>query len=127
MRVLGYIDDSDDVADLPGGRIIGRVQDLTSLAETLKPDMIVVGMAERRKELPMSEMLHLRFAGVHFEEAAVTFEAAFGRVSTRQMRPARLVFSSDLGPRKGSVFWHSLYSFPLAVLLLILFSPVMLG
>ena len=126
MRVLGYIDDSDDVADLPGGRIIGRVQDLTSLAETLKPDMIVVGMAERRKELPMSEMLHLRFAGVHFEEAAVTFEAAFGRVSTRQMRPARLVFSSDLGPRKGSVFWHSLYSFPLAVLLLILFSPVML-
>jgi exopolysaccharide biosynthesis polyprenyl glycosylphosphotransferase len=126
MRVLGYIDDSDDAGDLPGGRILGRIQDLTSIAQTLKPDMIVVGMNERRKELPMSEMLHLRFAGVHFEEAVVTFEAAFGRVSTRQMRPSRLVFSSDLGPRKGSLFWHSIYSFPMAALLLILFAPVML-
>jgi sugar transferase (PEP-CTERM system associated) len=126
MRVLGYVDDGDDGADLPGGSIIGRVEDLTSVARTLKPDMIVVGMTERRQELPMSEMLHLRFAGIHFEEAAVTFEAAFGRVSTRQMRPSRLVFSSDLGPRKGSLFWHSLYSFPMAVLLLILFAPVML-
>ena len=126
MRVLGYIDDGDDGADLPGGKIMGRVEDLRSVAQTLKPDMIVVGMTERRRELPMSEMLHLRFAGVHFEEAAVTFEAAFGRVSTRQMRPSRLVFSSDLGPRKGSLFWHSIYSFPIAVLLLILFSPVML-
>jgi sugar transferase (PEP-CTERM system associated) len=126
MRVLGYIDDGDDGANLPGGRIIGRIQDLTSVAQTLKPDMVVVGMTERRRELPMSEMLHLRFAGVHFEEAAVTFEAAFGRVSTHQMRPSRLVFSSELGPRRGSLFWHSLYSFPAAVLLLILFSPVML-
>jgi exopolysaccharide biosynthesis polyprenyl glycosylphosphotransferase len=126
MSVLGYVDDSDSDADLPGGKILGRIENLTSVARTLKPDMIVVGMTERRQELPMSEMLHLRFAGVHFEEAAVTFEAAFGRVSTRQMRPSRLVFSSDLGPRKGSLFWHSLYSFPMAVVLLILFSPVML-
>ena len=126
MSVLGYIDDSDAGADLPGGRIIGRIKDLTSLARKLKPDMIVVGMAERRKELPMSEMLHLRFSGVHFEEAAVTFEAAFGRVSTRQISPARLVFSSDLGPRKRTLFGHSLYSIPIAALLLILFAPLML-
>jgi sugar transferase (PEP-CTERM system associated) len=126
MSVLGYIDDSDDSQDLPGGRIIGRIQDLTNVAQTLKPDIVVVGMTERRRELPMPEMLHLRFSGVHFEEAAVTFEAAFGRVSTRQMRPSRLVFSSDLGPRKGSLFWHSLYSFPMAALLLVLFAPVML-
>jgi sugar transferase (PEP-CTERM system associated) len=126
MSVLGYIDDGDAGADLPGGKLIGQVKDLAAIAETLKPDIIVVGMAERRRELPMSEMLHLRFSGVHFEEAAVTFEAAFGRVSTREMRPSRLVFSSDLGPRKGSLFWHSLYSMPIAILLLIVFSPFML-
>ncbi len=125
MSVLGYIDDIDDDANLAGGRMIGRVEDLTSIAQTLKPDLIVVGMAERRRELPMPEMLRLRFAGVRFEEAAVTFEAAFGRVSTRQMHPSRLIFSPDLGPRKGSLFWHSLYSIPIAALLLILFSPVM--
>jgi len=126
MNVLGYIDDNGHDVTLPGGKILGQIKDLTNIAQTLRPDIIVVGMAERRRELPMSEMLHLRFSGVHFEEAAVTFEAAFGRVSTREMRPSRLVFSSDLGPRKGSLFWHSLYSMPVAILLLILFAPVML-
>jgi sugar transferase (PEP-CTERM system associated) len=126
MNVLGYIDDNDDGIVLPGGKILGQVKDLTSIAQSLKPDIVVVGMAERRRELPMSEMLHLRFSGIHFEEAAVTFEAAFGRVSTREMRPSRLVFSSDLGPRRGSLFWHSLYSIPIAILLLVLFAPVML-
>ncbi|MGD1069969.1 MAG: sugar transferase [Bryobacteraceae bacterium] len=126
MSVLGYIDDTVIETELPGGRIIGRIKDLTNLTQKLRPDLIVVGLAERRQELPMSEMLHLRFSGVRFEEAAVTFEAAFGRVSTRQMRPSRLVFSSDLGPRKGSLFWHSLYSIPIAALLIILFAPVIL-
>jgi exopolysaccharide biosynthesis polyprenyl glycosylphosphotransferase len=126
MIVLGYVDDCGDPGNLPGGEVIGPIRDLNEHARTLKPDMIVVGMAERRRELPMSEMLHLRFSGIHFEEAAVTFETVFGRVSTRELRPSRLVFSSDLGPKKGSLFWHSLYSMPIAALLLILFSPVML-
>lgn len=126
MSVLGYIDDCGDLAELPGGKMLGRIADLTSVAQTLQPDLVVVGMTERRRELPMLEMLRLRFTGVRFEEAAVTFEAAFGRVSTRQMQPSRLVFSSDLGPRKGSLFWHSLYSLPIAAAILIVTSPVML-
>lgn len=126
MSVLGYIDDHADQKDLPGGAVIGPIRELSTIAASVRPDMIVVGMTERRRELPMAEMLHLRFSGIHFEEAAVTFEAAFGRVSTREMRPSRLVYSSDLGPRKDSLFWHSLYSLPIAILLLVLFSPVML-
>lgn len=126
MSVVGYIDDHVDLADLPGGSVIGPIKDLSTIAGNLRPDVIVVGMTERRRELPMPEMLHLRFSGIHFEEAAVTFEAAFGRVSTREMRPSRLVYSSELGPRKGSLFWHSLYSLPISIVLLILFSPVML-
>ena len=126
MSVLGYVDDSDETGDLPGGRLLGRVRDLASIAEAAQPDLIVVGLTERRRELPLADMLRLRFAGVRFEEAAVTFEAAFGRVSTRQMHPSRLIFSADLGPRKGSLFWHSFYTIPIAMLLLILSAPVML-
>jgi exopolysaccharide biosynthesis polyprenyl glycosylphosphotransferase len=71
-------------------------------------------------------MLQLRFAGIRFEEAAETFEEAFGRVSAREIRPSRLIFSSDLGPRKGSLFWHSLFAILFAAFLLVLLSPVML-
>src|SRR6202034_3554817 len=68
------------LADLPGGKVIGGVEDLAGIAKELKPDLIVVGMTERRQELPVNEMLHLRFSGIHFEEAQVTFETTFGRV-----------------------------------------------
>jgi exopolysaccharide biosynthesis polyprenyl glycosylphosphotransferase len=68
----------------------------------------------------------MRFSGIHFEEAPVTFETTFGRVLTRQLRPSRLIFSSELGPRKRSLFWHSMYSVPLALGGAILLSPVML-
>jgi sugar transferase (PEP-CTERM system associated) len=126
MINLGYVDNPAEDKSLPGGRIVGNIKDLPELARRLKPDLIVVGMAERRHELPMSEMLHLRFSGIHFEEAVVTFEATFGRVLTRQMQPSRLIFSSDLGPRKRSLFLHSLYALPVAIVLALVCAPVML-
>ena len=125
MNILGYVD-NEDMGTLPGGRILASIEEFPDLARKLRPDLVVVGTSERRQELPMDQMLHLRFSGIHFEEAAVTFEAAFGRVLTRQMRPSRLIFSSDLGPRKRSLFLHSLYSWPIALILTVLFAPIML-
>jgi sugar transferase (PEP-CTERM system associated) len=126
MRTLGYVDNSCQHQELPGGKILGTVDHLPELARKLKPDLIVVGIEERRQELPMKDMLHLRFSGIHFEEAAMTFEATFGRVLTRQLQLSRLIFSSELGPRKRSMLLHSLYSIPLAFVFIVLFAPVML-
>lgn len=125
LRILGYLD-SDPERVLPGGRIVGCIEDLLRIAGELRPDLIVVGLAERRQEMPMADMLHLRFQGIRFEEADVTFEAIFGRVLTRQIRLSQLIFSNSLGPRKNSVFWHSVYSTIIAIALFIVFAPVML-
>jgi sugar transferase (PEP-CTERM system associated) len=126
MSNIGYIDNNVDDAELPGGKLLGNTSELTPIANRLRPDLIVVGTFERRHELPVDEMLQLRFSGIHFEEAPVTFEVAFGRILTRQLRPSRLIFSSGLGPRKRSLFWHSLYSLIIALLVTIVFTPVML-
>jgi exopolysaccharide biosynthesis polyprenyl glycosylphosphotransferase len=56
----------------------------------------------------------------------VTFESTFGRVLTKELRPSRLIFSTELGPRRRSLMIHSLYSFPIALALTILFAPIML-
>ena len=126
MRNLGYVDNGEGCPGFPGGNRLGTLSDLPDLARKLSPDLIVVGLTERRQELPVNEMLHLRFSGIHFEEAPVTFESTFGRVLTRQLRPSRLIFSAELGPRRRSLFWHSLYSFPIALILTIALLPVML-
>jgi sugar transferase (PEP-CTERM system associated) len=127
FRVLGYVDCGDIPAHevLPAGRVIGCLPDLSRIAAECRPDLVVVGLTERL-ELPMNEMLHLRFSGIPFEEAVVTFENLFGRVLTKELRPARLVFSSDLGPSKGSLFWHSAYSMPVGAVMFLLAAPIML-
>ncbi len=124
MKNLGYIDDCGEATMLPGGAILGGIEDLTQIANKLKPDLIVVGRLERRQELPIQEMLQLRFSGVHFEEEPDTFESTFGRVLTRQLRPSRLIFSTELGPRRRSLLWHSVYSTVVAVLVTPIFLPV---
>jgi exopolysaccharide biosynthesis polyprenyl glycosylphosphotransferase len=128
MCGIGYLDDSFDVghalaADLP---VLGGYADLKTIVETKKPDRIVVGLAERRQALPMYELLDLRFGGLYIEEAARTYEAAFGRVTTKALRPSYLIFSSDLGPRPVSLRIQSMYSFLIACLALIVAAPVML-
>ncbi len=97
MLPLGFV---DDVAggQFPFGELLGRIKDLTDVARSLKPDLVVVGMTERRRELPMSEMLHLRFSGVQFEDAAVTFEATFGRI----YQSATAALPPDFSGRPGS-------------------------
>lgn len=125
MRTIGYVDNGEGCPGFAGSRL-GTVTDLARLVLEHKPDLVVVGLAERRQELPVNDMLHMRFAGTHFEEAPVTFESTFGRVLTRQMRPSRLIFSAELGPHRRSLFWHSMYSFPIALIMAIVLLPVML-
>jgi sugar transferase (PEP-CTERM system associated) len=126
MRNLGYIDNIEGPDPLPGGKLLGKIHELPGIAKQFRPDLVVVGMSERRQELPINVMLELRFSGVHFEEAPVTFEATFGRILTRQLRPSRLIFSTELGPRKTSLIWHSIYSFAIALIVTVIFAPVML-
>ncbi len=126
MRNLGYVDNFGDGTSLPGGKVLGPVQELPGIAKQFRPDLVVVGMTERREELPINDMLEMRFSGIHFEEAPVTFETTFGRILTRELRPSRLIYSSDLGPRRSSLVWHSVYSFLLALIVTVIFLPIML-
>ena len=132
--VLGYINDtahdpvapsSDPETPAPVAMThLGPVVDLRTIVGDAKPDMIVVGMTERRNRLPVNELLDLRFAGVPVMEIASLYEAAFGRVCTRELRPSQLIFSEELGPDQTSVSIQSAYAFILALIGMILAAPI---
>ncbi len=130
FRVIGYLD--DDARPEEGGASMGSVPRLGTLADLRdivakhKPERIVVGMSERRSRLPVYELLEMRLSGIHVEEAAGLYESCFGRVSTRDLRPSQLVFSSELGPSVNSVALQQIYSFLIALVGGILSLPIML-
>ncbi|HME10525.1 MAG TPA: sugar transferase [Bryobacteraceae bacterium] len=127
LSCAGYVDDLDEPGtELPGCKVIGPVANLTSIVNEIKPDRIVVGMAERRERLPMEELLRLRFSGIHIQEVQSTYESTFGRVCIREIRPSQLIFTSELGPNPKQVTFQTAYSLLLALVGAVIFSPVML-
>ena len=125
---LGYLEDRFETGFLfHGAKVLGPFAELVETARTLRPDRIVVGMTERRARLPMQELLDLRFSGVPIEEAAATYEWVCGRICTKELRPAQLVFSGELGPRRSSVALQSFYTPALALVGLIVAAPLMLA
>ena len=125
LAPIGYMDEPDAAGPLGGVPRLGTIAELESVAARQHPDRIVVGMIERRGSLPVQELLDLRFSGVHIEDAANTYEAVFGRVSTRELRPSQLIFSAELGPRPSMVTLQSVYSWIVGVLAAAAALPVM--
>lgn len=123
-NILGYLCE-DEPVDFPVP-CLGHIADIRGVVAESKPTRIVVGMAERRNFLPMSDLLDIRFSGILIEEAADTYELAAQRVCTGKIQPAQLIFTSELGPRQGALAAKNLYSFVLGVLGLALFLPFML-
>ena len=87
----------------------------------------MVGLRERRSSLPVTQLLELRLSGIRIEDALSSYEMAFERISTHELRPSQLIFSSsDLGPSRTGVRLQSAYSMAIAALAALAAAPVML-
>jgi sugar transferase (PEP-CTERM system associated) len=124
--VVGFVADEPEAEGLTEGPLLGPVVDFKAIVIEVKPDRVMVGMAERRNRMPVLDLLDVNFAGVHVEDAAVAFESVFGRVCTQQLRPSQLIFSNELGPRPGTMQLQALYSFAFAAAGLLVASPIMM-
>ena len=126
VTAIGCMDDAPGTSTIPGVPLLGGVCDIGCVAKREHPARIVVGLPERRQRLPVDQLLDLRLGGIQVQEAAEAYESTFCRVSTRELRPAQLIFSTELGPNPKRVLLQSIYSFAIALPAAILASPLML-
>jgi sugar transferase (PEP-CTERM system associated) len=128
FRVVGYLDGAAS-SELQKTEVawLGTPDEVTSVVRAVQPDKIVIGMSERRNQLPVLPLLDLRFSGVAIEDASTTYETIFGRVSTRELRPSDLIFFEGLGPNPLSVPIQNIYSILIALIGTIITLPIMLA
>jgi len=88
MLIVGRVDNSAD------GKAVGPVSALPQIAADAKPDRIVVGFVERRGQMPIADLLRLRYGGLAIEEAFTAYEQLCGRVVLRELRPSDVVLSA---------------------------------
>jgi lipopolysaccharide/colanic/teichoic acid biosynthesis glycosyltransferase len=83
-------------------RVLGGIADLPTVAARLRPDLIISGMADSPDRMPIAEMVDLRYSGYRIEEAGIACELICRHVSARDVRPSRMLFSTDFDAKDQS-------------------------
>lgn len=66
---------------------------LSELVERMSVDRVVVALEDRRGQLPTTELLRCRMAGVRVQEREELYEHITGKIAVEAMRPSYLIFN----------------------------------
>ena len=127
LQVIGYVDDGNTPAGPPeAGRLLGPLSALARIVAEAAPDRLVVGFAERRGQMPIVDLLQLRYGGMAIDEASTAFERLSGRVPLAELRPSEMLLSGAFRPRTQRLVYQTLGHWVLALILTILTAPLLL-
>jgi lipopolysaccharide/colanic/teichoic acid biosynthesis glycosyltransferase len=127
MRSIGYLANQPLTEASPGlGPHLGAPLQLKEVAERDKPELIVIGQTERRKQLPVYDLLELRMTGVAVEEVTSLYEEIMRRVPVRAITPSLMLFASEFGPNPRSLAFQRAYSFVFGLIGAVVALPLMI-
>jgi sugar transferase (PEP-CTERM system associated) len=86
-------------------------------------DRVIVAIEDRRGELPLRELLKLRFDGVVIEEAGTLLERLTGKLYLDGLRPSTFIYSEGFRVRPSQQIARRLVSTLTAAVGLLLFLP----
>lgn len=128
FKVLGFLDERGENIGkrLVNPGIIGGVGDLEGLVRRERVDRVVISFAERRGQMPVQTLLHVKFAGTAVEDAHSLYEKLTGRIMLEKLTPSWLILSE--GFRKGAfqLFLKRATDIVISSLALILCAPLCL-
>jgi sugar transferase (PEP-CTERM system associated) len=107
-------------------KALGSLEDLESVLNEIKPKRLIIGLRERRQQLPIDLLLYHRLRGMMIEEASTMFQKITGRVPVESIHPSSLIFSDGYQQSKLRRIVSRLIDLCGAVVGLLLFGPPML-
>jgi hypothetical protein len=126
LQVIGYVDDGEAAPHSAGaGKLLGPINILHRIAAESAADRLVVGFGERRGQMPIADLLQLRYGGMAIDEAAAAYEQLCGRVLLGELRPAEMLLGA-FRPRAKRMVYQTIAHWLLASILTILSAPLLL-
>ncbi len=114
------------ISDVPGAGTpwLGSLSELREIVARANPSRVIVGLAEGRNQMPVSDLFDLRLLGYRIEEARLAVEDVCARVSTRDLQPSRVVFQRELEPSSRDRFVRTAFDRAAALVCLLLTAPI---
>lgn len=72
-------------------------QSLFDLVRELEIDLVVVALQDRRRRLPVNDLLRCRLDGIGVKEGEEIYERITGKISVAGLRPSFLIFNEGFG------------------------------
>ncbi len=124
--VVGYVHMSRDHDVVENGRVIHPNRPLRDIVREKQVDEIVVALDDRRKSLPVHEILDCKMDGVAVLDLLTFFERETGKVRLELVNPSWLFLSDGFRISNISLALKRGLDILISLLLLPLFLPVML-
>jgi sugar transferase (PEP-CTERM system associated) len=120
MEVVGW----EDLQMEPAERKKVWIESLDQISQG-NPSVhrIIVAMESRRGELPVQELLSLRFRGITVEEDGTLRERLYGKIQLDGLRPSNFLYSEGFRIRASQQFTRQIVSICAAAAGLLIFLP----
>lgn len=94
-EVLGYVDDRtpQEIHITNGFQVLGATKHLQRVATEARASTIVVALAQRRGDFPLTEILDCKLAGIRVQDWPDFYERMTGKIAVEELRPSWLIFS----------------------------------
>jgi sugar transferase (PEP-CTERM system associated) len=104
FNLVGYLRVDGEQVAIDHTKILQPAASLLALSQQRKIDEIVVAASDRRKNLPMTELLDCRLSGVAVSDALTFFEREAGKLVLELIHPSSLVFGGGFKRRTKRLF-----------------------
>ena len=112
-----------DLAE-PGDRKKIWISELARIGQSANPvNRIIIAMERQRGELPVQELLNLRFKGIIVEDAGSLRERLSGKIQLDGLRPSSFLYAEGFRLRASQQFTRQILSTLAASIGLLLFAP----
>lgn len=125
FRLIGFMTSDTESEALNGFRCIGDSPEMTEVVAVEQVDRLIVTMSDRRKKLPIEQLLELKARGVLVEDGSAFYETITGKVALESLRVSELVFGPGFFAPGGLLLYKRVSSLLISLLCLIIASPLM--
>ena len=123
-RVVGFIADDVEGHGVLNPATLGTSEDIPRIVRDYDVDRIVVGLADRRGRLPISELLQAKLSGIHVEDVTTMYERLTGKILIDDLKPSWLIFSDGFVVSRWTRFQKRAFDVILSSVGLVLSAPL---
>src|SRR5712691_10950586 len=76
--------------------VLGTINELRTIVEAVKPDLIVLALSDRRGRMPAADLLEFQSNGTVVEDVADAYERVSGKLPIEVVTPGQLIASRRL-------------------------------